>query len=288
MTDAPPPAPPPPPPPAAWHAGLDAEIVGTAQNKGWDLSDPIKAFAAAANAYGGAQKLIGVPPEKVLRLPEPSAEPAVLDAFWQRLGAPKEGKEIDFSTVKGADGKVFDEKLAEVLRATAVTSRAPKDVVLSVAAAMQKHFDSEAASQAQIRQGEVTNEKAALEQSWGANKEANMFIANQALEKLATAAQIPLDKAKQAWDALSKVGGLGAAQAMNMLYEMGRRMGEGRFVANGGNGENMPMTREAAISEIGQLKQDAGFRTKLMAGDVEATKRWTALHKIGYAQQNAA
>ena len=40
----------PPPRPPRWHAGLDAELIGTAQNKGWDLSDPVKAFAAATGA----------------------------------------------------------------------------------------------------------------------------------------------------------------------------------------------------------------------------------------------
>ena len=73
-------------------------------------------------------------------MPEASADEATLNAFWQRLEAPKEAKEIDFSAIKGADGKPIDEKLAEVLRSTAVTSRAPKDVVLSVAQALQEAF----------------------------------------------------------------------------------------------------------------------------------------------------
>lgn len=292
MTDAPPPAPPaaPPAPPAAppasaWHTGLDAELIGHAQNKGWDMSDPVKAFSAAAVAHSGAQKLIGLPPEKVLRMPEASADAATLDAFWQRLGAPKEAKEIDFSAIKGADGKPFDEKLGEVIRSTAVAARAPKDVALSLAAAVQKHIDSESAAAKTIRDGQVAADREALTRSWGANKETNLFIANQALEKLATAAQVPLDKAKEAWDALSKVGGIGAASAMEMLRVMGVRMGEDRFVSNGGvGGQNMPMTREAAQSEIKALKGDPVFSKRYLEGGAEERQRMAALHKIAHGQ----
>lgn len=281
------PAPAPAPAPAVWHTGLEAELTGMAQNKGWDMTDPVKAFSAAATALAGAQKLIGAPPEKVLRMPEPSADPAILDAFWQKLGAAKETKDIDLSAIKAADGKPFDEKLAEVIRATAVKTRAPKDMVVQVATDLQKHFDAEAAQQATIRAGIITADQAALNASWGANKDANMFIANQALEKIAAAAQIPIDKAKAAWDALSKVGGIGAADAMKMLHTAGLTMGEGKYVSNGTSGTNLPMTREAAIAEIASLKSDKAFATRLLNGDVEATKQWTALHQIGFARQAA-
>lgn len=271
----------------AWHAGLDAELVGKAQQKGWDISAPEKAFASAAQAFVGAEKLIGLPPDKVLRMPEASADAATLDAFWQRLGAVKDAKDIDFSTLKGADGKPIDEKLAEVIRATAVTARAPKDVVLSLTAALQKHLDDQASSAKTIRDGQIKTDREALDKSWGANKDRNLFVANQALEKLAAAAQVPLDRAKAAWDALAKVGGIGAVDAINMMYEMGVRMGEGRFVSNGSNGD-VPMTRESAAAEIATLKQDSMFRDKLLKGGAEETKRWTALHKIAFGQQNAA
>lgn len=275
-------------PPTVWHTGLDAELVGLAQNKNWDMTDPVKAFSAAAAAAAGAQKLIGAPLDKVLRIPEATAEPAALDAFWQKLGAVKEGKEIDLSTIKGADGKPLDEKLAEVIRSTAVRTRAPKDVVLSIATDLQKHFDSEASARNTISAGAIAADKAALDASWGANAPANMFIANQALEKLAAAANLPLDKAKAAWDALSKVGGIGAATAMEMLRVVGVKMGEDKFVAGGSGQGNQPMTREAAMAEITALKGDKLFAKRLLDGDVEANKQWTALHQIGFARQAAA
>lgn len=272
----------------SWHTGIDAELVGLAQNKNWDMTDPVKAFSAAAAAAAGAQKLIGAPLDKVLRIPEPSAEPTVLDAFWQKLGAAKDGKEIDFSAIKGADGKPIDEKLADTLRATALRTRAPKDVVLSVAADLQKHFDTEAAARNTITAGSVAADKAALEASWGANAPANMFIANQALEKLAAAANLPIDKAKAAWDALSKVGGIGAATAMEMLRVAGVTMGEGKYVSNAASGTNLPMTREAAMAEITALKGDPQFTKRYAEGGVQERKQMDALHKIAYGTQQAA
>ena len=67
---------------------------------------------------------------------------------------------------------------------------------------------------------------------------------------------------------------------------MGKRMGEDKFVSNGANSD-MPMTRESAAAEITSLKADALFRDKLLKGDLESNKRWTALHKIAYGQQAA-
>lgn len=276
------------PPPTVWHTGIDPELVGLAQNKAWDMTDPVKAFSAAAAAAAGAQKLIGAPLDKVLRLPEASADAATLDAFWGKLGAVKEAKDIDLSTIKGADGKPFDEKLGEVIRATAVKTRAPKDVVLAVAAELQKHFDADSAQRSTITAGAVAADKAALDASWGANAPANLFIANQALEKLAVAANLPADKAKQAWDALSKVGGIGAATALEMLRVIGVKMGEDRFVSSGAGGSNMPMTREAAMAEITALKGDVMFRERLLKGGADENKQWTALHKIAFGAQQAA
>ena len=78
----------------------------------------------------------------------------------------------------------------------------------------KKHFDGEASSTKAVRDAVRLPPTGPRSTPAGApNKERNLFVANQALEKLATAAQLTSRwiERKAAWDALSKVGGIGAA-----------------------------------------------------------------------------
>lgn len=272
---------------APWFTGkIDGEFLGHAQNNGWDKLEPADAAAAAIKAHREAQKLIGVPQTELLRMPKASAPTAEIDAFWQRLGAAKDAKDIDLSGIKSASGEAMNEKLAESIRSTAIASRAPKEIVTALAAAMQKHLDAEASARATDHTALVQEQQEALDRSWGKNKEANLFVAKNALMKLAQAANMPEDKAQEAWDALSKVGGIGASTALEMLRVMGVRMGEDRYVAPGGQGGGQQgvMSREQAISEIEDLKKDQAFRKRLFEGSVEDKRRWSTLHKIAFGQ----
>lgn len=277
---------------APWHQGLDAALLEHASNKKWNLADPKEAFAAAAKAHAYAEKALGIPHDKLLRIPEPTAAPAEHDAFWQQLGVPKEAKEYDFSGIKFKDGTALDDSFAEAMRNGLIKARVPKDAAPAVTKVVVDFLENADVEEQTLLSGNILKERETLEKSWGgANSDrfkANLFVAENALKKLADAIQMPQEQAKAAWDAISKLGGIGAAAATNMLYEMGRRMGEDRFVSLGGSGTgNLPMTREAAIAEIRSLKVDKEFGRKLLAGDVVSKERWTALHKIGYGQQAA-
>lgn len=272
-----------------WYEGkADAETIGWLQNKGWD-KDPATGAIAAAQAHREAQKLIGVPPEQIVRWPKDASDSAGWQIVYDRLGVPKEAKDYDFSTVKNAAGEALAPALADTIRATAASNKLTKDAAAALAQSVVKHMDSVQTSAKADLAANVLAEREALDKSWGKNRDANLFVANATLQKLAAAAGMDETKAKAAWDALSKVGGIGAAAAMEMLRVVGSKMGEGRFVESGGpGGDNMPMTREAAIAEIGSLKQDKAFGKRLLEGGTEERKRWDALHKIGYGQQNAA
>lgn len=292
MTDNPNPNPNPNPQP--WHQGvLDADVLGHAQNKGWlpaEVKDVPGALAKAVKAHMEAQKLIGVPADRVLRLPEASAQPAELDAFWQRLGAPKEAKDLDWSGVKNAAGEPIDPKLAEKLTATALASRAPKDVALALSRDVVKYLDDMAAEAKTITSAKITEEKAWLDKNWpAANREANLFVAKQALQKIGAAAGLTPEETGTAWDALSKVGGIGAGRAMEMLRTIGMRMGEGKFVSmSDGRGGDMPMTREAARDEIKMLMKDEAFQKRRQEGGVAENTRWKGLFKIANGTDAAA
>src|SRR5438552_2036438 len=104
-TLTPTPAPTPTPPPAAWHAGIEPEILGHWQNKGWKIDDPKEIALAATKQAREAEKHFGVPADQLLKMPKPNAPPEDIKAFWGRLGAPAEAKDYDFAAIKDAAGQ---------------------------------------------------------------------------------------------------------------------------------------------------------------------------------------
>lgn len=284
---APVPAPAPAPAPAAWHDGIDAALIGVAQSKAWDLADPKKAFSAAAAAYQSAQKLIGVPENELVRLPKPNAPEADVKAFLGRIGVPAEAKEYDLSTVKRADGTELNPGLADSMRAAMFEARVPKDRASGVVAAVVKHMDGQDVAAKADMTTKVAAEIAALKTNWGTNYDFNLTIANTALQKLGQAAGLNESEIKTAWDALSKVGGIGAAKAQEMLRIIGARMGEAPYIAGGQGNTNQPLSRDAAKAEIDALKRDPQFAKRLMEGGAEERRKWNALHAV-YAPRQVA
>src|ERR1700721_4362885 len=88
------PPPTPPPSPQPWHAGkVDAEVLGHMQNHGWHDKSPEEVALAAVKSHREAQKVIGVPPDRVLKIPVDAGDKAGWDKIHQRLGVPKEAKD---------------------------------------------------------------------------------------------------------------------------------------------------------------------------------------------------
>lgn len=279
---APAPAAPAPAAAAPWHDGIDSTLLGMAQNKGWKYENPKEAYAQVLTAYREAERKLGVPAEQLLRMPQSNAAEADVKAFYSRIGVPGEAKDYDLSQVKFADGTDLDPRFADTIRSSLHRANVSRDRAADVVKDIVKFMEASDASELAEVSAKVATEREALAKNWGRNAEANMFVARQALNKLAIAAGMTAEQAGKAWDALSNVGGIGAAAAMEMLRVAGARMGEDRFVQGGGGQQAGPMTREAAVAEIDSLKRDAAFRDRLLKGSADDRRRWDALHKVAY------
>lgn len=286
MSDAPPPAAPatspaPATPPAAWHSAADAEARGWAQNKGFLDDKPEITLNKLVAGYKGAESKLGVPADQLIRMPQPSAQPADLDAFWQRLGAAKEAKDIDLSGVKDVDGKAIDQALSEAIAGAAIAARAPKDAAVAIAGAVQKYFDGVVATQKVEMTTKVDAEWQKLEASWGKRdtpgfrdkvREVDDFLA-----QVGPKANMSVQDVKDAVDGLSKSGGIGAAKAWELMLTIARATRGGRtehpFVGSGGNpGDPSRMTVEQAKARMTELKGD---------------KAWVERHKNGGAAERS-
>src|SRR5260370_9678121 len=82
-----------------WFDGLAEPIKAHITNRGHDKEDAPTAAAKLAEAHFAAQRLIGVPPENVLRLPKDGADPHYIDAYKRvaALGAPADAAGYTFA-----------------------------------------------------------------------------------------------------------------------------------------------------------------------------------------------
>jgi hypothetical protein len=272
---------------ATWFTGLDPEALGVANNKGWKLDDPKVAFETAAKAYKSFETLRGIPADELVRVPKANAAADDIKAFRQRLGVPKEAKEYDLSGLKFA-GAELEPGFATALRNGLLEAGVTKDNAAAAIKPVLKWLEDSDAEENAVLTGKVTKEKEDLDRSWGSNKDKNEFIAKSYLSKLATAAGVSADEALAAWNALSKVGGIGAASAMKMLLAGGIATGEDRYVGPGGGQENMPLSREGALARIDALKKDTDWQARYLKGGVKETQELHGLHVIAYAPSRAA
>ena len=266
--------PPPPPPPAAWYQGFEAEEVGYIQNRGWDKLDPAAAFREAAKAHRAAEKHIGVPADKLVRLPNGPADAEGLKTFYEKIGVPADDKGYDFSGIKFADGTELDAgfttEMAKVLRSAGVAKdKAPEIVKAIVALGEQEDASSVAA-----REATLAAQRDALKIDWGSNVEKNLIIARGA------AKQLGVDP--EAVAALE--GQVGYAAVMKMFHRLGAALGEHQFFdvgqGSGGGNKSGTFTVEQARAELARLEGDTAWVAKINAGDATAMQQFDNLTRI--------
>lgn len=257
----PPPAPPPAPPPPAkpWHDGVDAEILGHWQNKGWKVDDPKEIALAATKQAREAERHFGVPVDRLLKLPAADARPEEITAFRQRLGAPKEASEYDLSAIKEAS-------IADALRATAHAVGIPKDAAAEMAKTVAKALESKATADTTVNAAKVAEEKTKLESLWPKDK--YNFNLLQANEGAARSGITP-----EAIKAMENQ--VGYAAVMEHFRRIGANTSEATFVEGGPAGH--VATREGAMARKAELMADPAWSKRWTAGDVEASREYNRL-----------
>jgi hypothetical protein len=118
-------------------------------------------------------------------------------------------------------------------------------------------------------------DKAALDKTWGAATEKNYQIARAAAKTFGITGET-IDHLQDA---------MGYKATMELLYNLGSKIGEDSFVsASGGGAFNGAMTPAQAQARINALKGDPGFAAKYLAGDVGARKEMQDLHEMAYRE----
>jgi len=239
-------------PPAAspipWLEGVDAEMIGYAQNKGW--TDPKQ----VVEGYRNLEKMRGVPAERLLTLPDAAADQATKDAFYEKLGRPKTAAEYDIK-VEGNDATTAH--LKELFHKNGVSAEQARNLLAGQIEYEQKAIQ---AHQDQLRakiEGEVT----ALKSEWGQAYDQNMGGAREGAKLLG------LDNATI--DALGE--SLGHGKLMKLLHSVAVRSGEDAFVTDTSRqGYGNKLSPAQAQAEFNRLRADPAWVARRNAGDAVA------------------
>ena len=250
-----------------WYDGADPALVGHLQSHGWDVKTPTEAALEAVKAHQNAAKLIGHPPEKIARIPEPNDE-AGWKTFYEKLGAPTDAKQYDFSSVK------FDDPAqGDFVRAQAAALHLNQNAALTLAQNVAKNAATAAAAALAEQTAALATDREALMKSWGANADANLFVVRQ------TAAALGVTKEQV--DALEKMDGMGYAKVMEMFRNIGSKIGEDTFVrSTSPNSAGAMMSGEQAAARKAELLSDSAWTARYMAGGKAELREMTAVNTV--------
>lgn len=263
-----------------WYAGAGfddlpeanrTELTGYLQARGWDKADARTTAFGAIKAHQEAQKLIGVPPEKIIRLPRGADDEQGWTDLRNKLGIPTDPKAYDFAGVKFSDGTELDDSFKATISKALVEANVPKERAPAVAQALVKYMEDAEGAEAGESEAALALERDTLQANWGNKFNANMIVAQNAARTLGvTPEQVA---------ALEKV--IGYAGVMEMFRNIGARTGEDSFVRstapNGGGG---PMTKEEATATMAERKADSAWVARFMNGDAAAKREFDNLTRM--------
>lgn len=246
------------PPAGHWYAGNAAatpEIIGYWQSRGWHEKDAPTIAFEASKAHQEAAKLIGIPPSELIRIPK-AGDAAAQAAMWERLGAPKEAKDYDFANVKRKDGTLPPDDVIAPIREVAASLKLPKDHAPEIAKALVKILDNAEESRTADRTAALQTERADLDKNWGKNKEVNMVVAKNAARALGMS-EVEVNALE---------GVVGYSRVMELLRNIGSKIGEDKFIKSDNPGAPGAMTKEMAADRIRELKADRDWGKRYLDG----------------------
>lgn len=264
-----------PAPTEPWY-GADADVKGYLENRGWSQKTVNEVALEAIKAHRNAEQHLGVPADRLVRLPADATDEAGWKGVWQRLGAPDDPAKYDFTGIKPASGDL-EQSFVDTIRSAAAANHLPAAAAIGVAQALVKYMDGAEASDAAETQAKFTEQQTALKANWGPNYEANLFVAKQTAASMLGKLGMKPEDVVLATNALDQT--IGYDKTMEFFRQLGARLGEDRFVQGGGEPPET-LTVDGAKSKLKELQADKEWGKRLMAGDAATSREFKALTTI--------
>ena len=250
-----------------WYDGADPALIAHLSTHGWDKKSEKEAALAAAQSHFQAQKLVGVSPDQLLRMPKDANDADGWQKVYEKLGVPKEYK---FEGLKFADGKEPDKSYIDFIAQTAkdlhLTQNAAQDLAQRLIKSMDAAVSEETAEETAARQVAVD----ALRKEWGPKWDANMFIAQRAAAAMGVTAEELGDAQKM----------MGYPKTMGMFLKIAAKIGEDALVKQDGPNGGAIMTRTQAEGKKSELLADKAWAQRYTEGGKKELAEMTALNTI--------
>jgi hypothetical protein len=245
-----------------WYADIgDESLRGMAELKKFDTPEK------ALDAYVKLEKHIGVPPDRLLKLPEAPDAPEWA-AIHERLGfaAPADAKEYELQVPEG-----FNADYAAAVAAKAKELGIPKRMLQGLAdfnnTFVKTALDAEEKAQAQAHDAAM----AELRVEWGGNFDTSIALSQRAEESIKTELGVGEDTLLAWQNADPKA-------YHKLLAYQASKMGEHAHVSGTPPQNTSAMSPEAAKVRISQLAADPAWFARWNGGDAAAQAEWKALN----------
>lgn len=246
-----------------WYGGFEPDLRGYIETKGFP-SDA-KGLSALADGYRNLEKHFGVPPEKLLRLPD-EADKDGWNKLHEKLGRPAKPEEYELPIPAGVD-----DAYAKFISATMHELGITKKQAQALAAKQNEFVAGEATRQEAEYQATIEKQDGELHSKWGDAYDKNIQIARGSFAELGLK--------PEAVDALEKA--MGFAGVMEFFHNIGSKIGEDKFVsANGAAGFAGKMSPAAAQARLDAIRTDPVLSSKYVNGDAALRAEMDLLHGV--------
>jgi hypothetical protein len=250
-----------------WKAsGIDDAGLNLVTDRQW------KSPADLLKSYSNLEKLTGVPPDKLIKIPKDN-DPNAWNEVYTKLGRPASA---DKYVIPVPDGQPKD--FANEFGEQAFKAGLPQSAVTHITEWFNaKQAAAEKAQAEQLAQ-KNTIEINDLKKTWGPDYDKNAEVVDRAAETFGMT-QDHLSAFKQV---------LGPKAAMELMHKIGSKIaveGQQDPAGMGGKGE-FTLSPESAKARIAQLKADPSFSQLFTSKDpkqrMEARAEMDRLHQLAY------
>jgi hypothetical protein len=245
-------------------AGLDSEALGFVQQKGY------KGPGDLVGAYRGAEKLLGVPADQVIKLPQGEFNQTTFnEQVANRLGRPAKATDYNLPVPTGADSN-YAKQASEWFHELGLTTQQ----ATALANKSNEYYMGQNKTSSEAAAAKATMDVTTLKANWGADYDKNTAIVDKAAN---TFGMNP--------DQLGALkNSMGPKAAMEFLLNIGNRLptGDDPFIDGEGRQTNFQggMSVDQAKARKGELMKDKAWVTKYGKGDTQAKAEMTRLNQI--------
>lgn len=240
-----------------WYGEIpDAELKGWADNK--KFASPLDALTHGRDS----EKLIGVPPDQVLKLPKGDAKPEEWDSIHKRLGWPE--KPEGYKVPPGVNVTDFAQSVIPLLH----SARISQSQFEKLAPAWDALVNGMTQQSERELQQKITVEDQQLHRDWpGETYTQRQEMARRAFRQFsadifdANATDADRDAVFKQFDQI-----LGPARTMKLFAKIGESLTESNFADGNNRGPNYGTTPEGAAQRLKELHADRDWRSRRLSG----------------------